>query len=279
MMLFRSKVDLLNKINRSKGALGLVPTMGGIHEGHLSLIRKAIFENSSVIVSVFINPIQFDDPSDLKNYPKDLKADIKFISKISDDIIIYAPHQKDVYGNKIEIKEYNLKKLDKVMEGNKRKNHFNGVATIIEFLFKTFNPDNAYFGEKDYQQIQIIRLLKTTLSLSTKIIQCPTIRDKDGLALSSRNSNLTPHHREIAPKIYKCLIDVQKMSKGNSYSEIFDWVNFNFSKIKECNLEYFTICNPKTLAEISPKDSPCGNRAFIAVKLGGTRLIDNIGLC
>ena len=278
MELFRSKVDLINNLNRDNGVLGLVPTMGGIHEGHLSLIRKAASENSSVMVSIFINPTQFDDLSDLKNYPKDLKSDLKLISEISNDISIYAPNQKDVYGNKIQIKEYDFNKLDKVMEGVRRENHFNGVANIIEFLFKTFNPDNAYFGEKDYQQLQIIKLLKTNLNLSTNIIQCPTIRTKDGLALSSRNNNLTLIHREIAPRIYKCLLEVKKMSKLNSYKEIFDWVKSIFSNIKECDLEYFMICNPKTLVEISHKDHPFGNRAFIAVKLGNTRLIDNIDL-
>jgi len=278
MEIFKSKSDLLHTLKKLKGPLGLVPTMGGIHEGHLSLIQKAFQENSSVIVSIFVNPIQFDDLVDLKNYPRNLNNDALSISEISDEIKIYAPNQGDVYGSKFKPNKYSFDKLDKVMEGVKRKNHFNGVANIIEFLFKTFNPKNAYFGEKDYQQLQIIRNLNKSLGMSTKIIQCPTVRNKNGLALSSRNSNLTPLEQKIAPEIYKCLLDVKKRAKVNSYEEILDLVSFRFLKMKECNLEYFIIANQKTLLEISSTDLISGNRAFIAVKLGDTRLIDNIEL-
>jgi len=278
MEIFKSKSDLIDTLNKLEGPLGLVPTMGGIHEGHLSLIQKASTENSSVIVSVFVNPIQFDNLHDLKNYPRDLKKDSLLISEISDDIKIYAPTQKDVYGNTFKKNKYDFDKLDKVMEGIKRKNHFNGVANIIEFLFKTFNPQNTYFGEKDYQQLQIIRNLNKKLGNSTNVVQCPTIRNKNGLALSSRNGNLTPQEQKIASKIYECLLDVKKMAKVNSYKEIIARVSFKFLKIKECNLDYFMITNPKTLVEISSKESIFGNRAFIAVKFGETRLIDNIAL-
>ena len=278
MEIFKSKSDLLHALKKLKGPLGLVPTMGGIHEGHLSLIRKAFQENSSVIVSIFVNPIQFDDLVDLKNYPRNLNNDALLISEISDKIKIYAPRQGDVYGSKIKPNKYSFGKLDKVMEGVKRKNHFNGVANIIEFLFKTFNPKNAYFGEKDYQQLQIIRNLNKSLGVSTKIIQCPTVRNKNGLALSSRNSKLTSLEQKIAPEIYKCLLDVKKMAKVNSYKEIIDHVSFRFLNMKECALEYFIIANQMTLLEISSTDSISGNRAFIAVKLGDTRLIDNIEL-
>tara|TARA_B100001564_G_scaffold84668_1_gene68489 strand:+ start:3050 stop:3889 length:840 start_codon:yes stop_codon:yes gene_type:complete len=278
MEIFKSKSDLINTLKKLEGPLGLVPTMGGIHEGHLSLIQKASRENASVIVSIFVNPIQFDNIDDLKNYPRNLKKDALVISEISDDIKIYAPTQKDVYGGKFKKNKYDFDKLDKVMEGIKRKNHFNGVANIIEFLFKTFNPQNAYFGEKDYQQLQIIRNLNKRLGDSTNVIQCPTIRNKNGLALSSRNTNLTDKEQKIASKIYECLLNVKKMAKVNSYEEIVAQVSFKFLKIKECNLDYFMIANPNTLIEISSQDSIYRNRAFIAVKFGETRLIDNIAL-
>ncbi len=278
MEIFKSKSDLLNAIKNHKGPLGLVPTMGGIHKGHLSLIRRAFKENSIMIVSIFVNPIQFDNAIDLKKYPRNLTRDASLISEISDKIKIYAPNQEDVYGKKIKPKKYSFKKLDKVMEGIKRENHFNGVANIIEFLFKTFNPENVYFGEKDYQQLQIVRSLNKILRMSINIIQCPTIRSKNGLALSSRNKNLTSNEQSIAPEIYKCLLDVKKMAKVNSYEEIQNEVSSRFLKIKQCNLEYFTISNPKTLEEINSTDSILGNRAFIAVKIGDTRLIDNIEL-
>ena len=168
--------------------------MGSLHSGHLSLVEKAIKENSNVIVSIFVNPTQFDNKSDLENYPQNLKNDLKQLQKFN-NVLVYVPDIQDLYPKNTISKKYNFGRLDKIMEGESRVNHFNGVATIVEKLFKIFKPNFAYFGEKDFQQLIIIKSLLKQKNLKVKIISCPTVRENDGLAMSSRNAYLTSEQK------------------------------------------------------------------------------------
>ena len=197
MKTFISHKKLDNELRNSEGSLGLVPTMGSLHRGHISLIEKATANNTNVIVSIFINPTQFDENQDLRNYPKNLQNDLQLLQNFS-NILVYIPEISDLYPKKTKAKDYDFGKLDKIMEGEFRPGHFNGVATIVEKLFTIFYPDFAYFGEKDFQQVIIIKALVEQQELSTKIISCPTIRENDGLAMSSRNQLLKEGYRKNA---------------------------------------------------------------------------------
>ena len=197
MKTFISHKKLDNELRNSEGSLGLVPTMGSLHRGHISLIEKATANNTNVIVSIFINPTQFDEQQDLQNYPKNLQNDLQLLQNFP-NIFVYIPEISDLYPKKTKAKDYDFGKLDKIMEGEFRPGHFNGVATIVEKLFTIFYPDFAYFGEKDFQQVIIIKALVKQQELSTKIISCPTIRENDGLAMSSRNQLLKEGYRKNA---------------------------------------------------------------------------------
>ena len=278
MEVFNSCESLKKVLNEGVGSIGMVPTMGALHEGHLSLIRRAAQENKRVLISIFVNPTQFEDASDLINYPKTLAEDLKAVSSIDSKMYVYAPNANDIYGQNIPTEIFDLSGLDQVMEGSKRKSHFQGVATIVKFFLETFRPTKAYFGQKDFQQLLIISNLAEKLNLNTEIIGCPIVREVDGLAMSSRNKNLTPAERKIAPLIFKALWEIKKMSKNKKYPVLKSFINTFFLEYPELELDYFVIANSKTLLEINDQDKAREGRAFIAVRLGKIRLIDNLDL-
>jgi len=278
MEVFDSYESLKKVLNEGVGSIGMVPTMGALHEGHLSLIRRAAQENERVLISIFVNPTQFEEASDLINYPKTLAEDLKAIASIDSKIYVYVPKTNDIYGQNVLTETFDLSDLDQVMEGSKRKNHFQGVATIVKFFLETFKPTKAYFGQKDYQQLQIISHLAEKLNLNTEIIGCPIVREVDGLAMSSRNKHLTPAERKIAPLVFKALLEIKEMSKNKKYSVLKSFIIPFFVEHSQLELDYFVIANSKTLLEISDQDKAREGRAFIAVRLGKIRLIDNLDL-
>tara|TARA_B110000263_G_C15291976_1_gene503797 strand:- start:773 stop:1612 length:840 start_codon:yes stop_codon:yes gene_type:complete len=256
--------------------IGIVPTMGALHEGHISLVSRAINENDLVIVTIFVNPIQFDNKRDLKNYPRNLNEDFKKLYRFKKFIIVYAPKVKDLYSNEMSSEKYIFGNVENIMEGLHRKGHFQGVATIVEKLFSIFNPQRAYFGEKDFQQLMIIRKLISQKKINITIVGCKTLRGLNGLALSSRNSRLTPRQLEHAPLIYKTLKEAKKLKSKFSPPDILTYVENVFNSYGSLSLEYFILADEKTLTPINDFCSKIRVRAFIAVKIGEIRLIDNI---
>lgn len=282
MKVYHKKAELSGYLNEHlKGAkeLGLVPTMGALHKGHLSLIETALKNNDIVAVSIFVNPTQFDNQDDLTKYPRTLKTDIDLLKSLnSDAIIIYAPTVEDIYGEDINAETFSFDGLEFEMEGAFRKGHFDGVGTIVKRLFEIVKPNNAYFGEKDFQQLQIIKKLVALHQLPVKVIGCSIYRSEDGLALSSRNARLTEAHREIAPFIYKTLKLAKSMFGTKSAKQVTEWVEKQFKKQPLLELEYFTIADVLTLKPIKRKSKKKTYRGFIAVYAGDIRLIDNIAL-
>ena len=258
---------------------GLVPTMGALHKGHLSIIQTALKENDKVFVSIFVNPTQFDKKEDLEKYPRTLETDIKLIEKLSKtNITIYAPTVEDVYGSNVNSTDFDFDGLEEGMEGQYRIGHFDGVGTVVKRLFEIVKPDNAYFGEKDFQQLMIVKKLAEKFKMPVKVIGCPIYRESDGLAMSSRNLRLEPEFRKAAPFIYKTLKKTKTQFTVKSAKEIGDWVKKQFADNKLLKLEYFTIAETSTLKTFKRKSKNKSYRAFIAVYADGIRLIDNIAL-
>ena len=271
------KKSLTLFLNECK-SVGFVPTMGALHKGHLSLVEQAINENDCVVVSIFVNPTQFNNPKDLEKYPRTIEKDIALLSTIKGEIFIFSPKVSDLYPKNIRSKNYNFLGIENEMEGKYRKGHFDGVGTVLNILFRTVNPDKAYFGEKDFQQLQIVKKLVEIEELPISIIGCPIIREKSGLAMSSRNKRLGMNQLKEAPLIYKTLLEVQEKFNDLTVSKLNDLVENRFSKNPFLELEYFEIANEKTLKTVHVKRKDVNYRAFIAVFAGGIRLIDNIAL-
>ena len=252
--------------------------MGALHKGHLSLIEQAMHNCDRVVVSIFVNPTQFNDPNDLSKYPRTLNRDFKSIQKINKDIIIYAPSVDEIYPKGVKSDYYDLGSLSKYMEGKYRAGHFDGVATVLNRLFELLKPDKAYFGEKDYQQLAVVRKLVQLTKKNIDIIGCQTYREPNGLAKSSRNKLLDKNDKQRAALIYECL----KLAKSNfetqPVSEIKKMVKSAFLSSENLKLEYFEIASIDDLIpteEIQPNKK---YRAFIAAYCSGVRLIDNIAL-
>ena len=281
MKIFNKKLDLqqfLAPFYLEKKAVGLVPTMGALHEGHLSLIQKALSENDIVVVSIFVNPTQFNNAEDLEKYPRNLSGDIKTIERLSQEVVIFAPEISEMYESTLKAISFDFGGLDKVMEGKFREGHFQGVATIVEKLFELVKPTRAYFGEKDYQQILIIKSRREQRKLPVTLVPCPIVREKSGLAMSSRNERLSPEGRKQAAFIYSVLQEAQKLFTTASVAEVEAFVKEQFSQKEGFDLEYFTITKADTLEEVKEKKSSESYRAFITVYVEGVRLIDNIAL-
>lgn len=280
MPLIKTKKELQQQLflAKEKGSLGLVPTMGALHKGHASLVAKAIAENTSTVVTIFVNPTQFDNKKDLEKYPNTLKADINLLSELSKDIIVFAPMASEMYGEQTKSKTYDFGDLDKVMEGAFRDGHFEGVGTIVEKLLILVQPDRAYFGEKDFQQLQIIKKLVSLRNIPVEIIGCPIVRENNGLAMSSRNERLAPSLRNEAAFIYKILGTAKKEFGTKSAKIVTEWVVNQFKKHPTLELEYFTICDIEKLRPVQRKRSKMKYRGFIAVYAKDVRLIDNIAL-
>lgn len=281
MKIFNKKLDLqqfLAPFYLEKKAVGLVPTMGALHEGHLSLIQKALSENDIVVVSIFVNPTQFNNAEDLEKYPRNLSGDIKTIERLSQEVVIFAPEISEMYENTPKAISFDFGGLDKVMEGKFREGHFQGVATIVEKLFELVKPTRAYFGEKDYQQILIIKSMLEQRKLPVTLVPCPIVREESGLAMSSRNERLSPEGRKQAAFIYSVLQEAQKLFTTAEVAEVEAFVKEQFSQKKGFDLEYFTITKADTLEQVKEKKSSESYRAFITVYVEGVRLIDNIAL-
>ena len=273
----------IEQAKKEHKTIGLVPTMGALHEGHLSLVNRARKENDIVVVSVFVNPIQFNNQEDLAKYPRTVDADLEKLTAASADIA-FVPSVEEMYPEKVET-VYHFGPLEEVMEGPRRPGHFSGVAVVVRRLFDLTQPDRAYFGEKDFQQIAIIRNLLEQIKYPIELVPCPIVRADDGLALSSRNMRLSPEARAIAPNIYATLQQAVEMSEYEDVESVQLWVMDTLSSFHEVNgldeklsfdPEYFEIVNDITLQPIDNWDDAEGIVGCIAVWLDGVRLIDVI---
>ncbi len=258
--------------------LGLVPTMGALHQGHLSLVKKALAENKKVVVSIFVNPTQFDNANDLDKYPRSLESDVQLLNGLSNEIIVFAPSIDDIYDSKVQSKTFDFEGLDQVMEGRFRTGHFEGVGTIVDLLLRTVSPDKAYFGEKDFQQLQVIRKLVEKNDIGVEVIGCPIEREPNGLAMSSRNERLSTELRQKASFIYNTLKTAKQKFGTESANHVLNWVGSEFEKNEDFELEYFSISDEDTLLPIKTKEKNKEYRAFIAVYADDVRLIDNLKL-
>jgi pantoate--beta-alanine ligase len=254
--------------------IGFVPTMGALHKGHLSLIEYARKENDTTVCSIFINPIQFNNKEDYIKYPKSTESDILMLEKAGCDFL-FMPEESEMYPDD-KIITYELGSLDKNMEGAFRPGHFNGVAVIVKKLFDIIEPDRAYFGQKDFQQLAIIKYFVKQFKIPVQIIGCQTVRENDGLAMSSRNQRLTTEERVVAPLIYKTLIKVRSEAGSKDISTLKKMVEEEISKCSLMKLEYFDIVDAETLQIVHNIRNHKSVVGCIAVYLGNVRLIDNV---
>lgn len=260
---------------RSEGkSIGLVPTMGALHEGHASLVKRSVEENDVTVVSVFVNPTQFNDKGDLERYPRTLDADCALLSSLGTDCV-FAPSVEEVYPEP-DTRVFDFAPLDKVMEGVYRPGHFNGVAQIVSKLFMYVEPTRAYFGEKDFQQLAIIREMVRQQGFALEIVGCPIVREADGLALSSRNTLLTPEQRVTALAISKALFTSVKFADDHSLSETKQMVEQAIADTEGLELEYFEVVDGNTLQSVATWDEADYIVGCITVYCGKVRLIDNI---
>ena len=271
-----SLTEALSEYREDK-SIGFVPTMGALHDGHLALVVQALNENSCVVVSIFINPTQFDNNSDLVKYPRTLDADISLLSKLNGNILIYAPQVEEMYPNKITSKHFNYGGIEYEMEGKHRDGHFDGVGTIVSSLLNIVQPNTAYFGEKDFQQLQIIRKLVEIENIPVRIVGCPIVREANGLAKSSRNKRLTRKQSKEAVIISQTLQEVKQKFNVLSISELNELVKERFLN-SNLKLEYFEIADEQNLKTAKRKIKNIKYRGFIAAFSGEIRLIDNMSL-
>ena len=277
MKIFTLKSELksyLNEIRKGK-IVSFIPTMGSLHEGHLSLIQKAKQSSDIVVCSIFVNPTQFNNPSDLEKYPRITESDISILSEKKCNIL-YLPEESDLYTENEKAKHFDFDNLDKFMEGSSRKNHFNGVATIVEKLFKIVNPEKAFFGEKDLQQLQIMKYISKKLQLPIEIIGVPTFREKSGLAMSSRNKLLSKADLQKATLIYQTLKFIKENADNFTVDELRKLAIEKISNQTDLYLEYLEIVSLKKLQPISEFRTENENAACIAASISSVRLIDNI---
>ena len=278
MNVYYSQKELKKALEQNQKSIGFVPTMGALHQGHLALVQQSIEENELTVVSIFVNPTQFNNATDLEKYPRTLDNDVALLVACNKDILVFAPTVLDIYEEKIVSESFDFDGIENQMEGKYRPGHFDGVGTIVKKLFEIVLPDNAYFGEKDFQQLQIVKKLVKNCKLPVKIIGCPIYREQNGLAMSSRNERLTNETREKAKIIYKTLQEVSSFFGTKNVKEISKYVDQVFEEEPEFELEYFTIAAETTLEELVNIDSQSKYRAFIAVFANKIRLIDNISL-
>ena len=271
-------IDYLKSIKTNHSSIGFVPTMGALHQGHLSLMQQSMQENQVTVVSIFVNPTQFNNPEDLAKYPRTLEEDIKKIADFNPEIIIFAPTIEDIYEGQTVSQSFDFDGLENQMEGKFRPGHFNGVGTIVKRFFEIVEPTNAYFGEKDFQQLQIVKKMVAKNNLKVTIKGCPIYRDANNLAMSSRNALLSPKEKEEASVIYKTLVGAKAKFITNSATSVTKWVQKSFEKNLDFKLEYFQIADESTLLPCLRKNKDKKYRAFIAVFVNNIRLIDTISL-
>ncbi|WP_370424524.1 pantoate--beta-alanine ligase [Tenacibaculum dicentrarchi] len=280
MKIYKTKSALkeyLASLKKADKSIGFVPTMGALHQGHLSLIKKSKQHNAITVVSIFVNPTQFDNQEDLVNYPKTIDQDIALLETVNCEVL-FLPSVAEIYDEKIIAENFNFDGLEHQMEGKFRDGHFDGVGTIVKSLFEIVTPNTAYFGKKDFQQLQIIKKLVKKHKIPVKVKGCAIFREEDGLAMSSRNSRLSEEYREVAPFIYRTLKKAKKKFGIKSADKVTKWVVKKFKKHPLLRLEYFTIASEETLKTVKIKAENEKYRAFIAVFAGDIRLIDNIRL-
>lgn len=264
----------LSEAKNAGKSVGLVPTMGALHEGHASLVRRSVKENDVTVVSIFLNPTQFNDPKDLERYPRTLESDCQLLEQCGAQIA-FAPSVNEMYPEP-DTRSFSYPPTDSVMEGARRPGHFNGVCQIVSKLFMITEPNRAYFGEKDFQQICVIRRMVADLGFKMDIVPCPVIREESGLAMSSRNSLLTPEEKVLAANIYRVM--KESLSQGLSVRETEAWVTDTLNAIDGLEVEYYSIVNGETLAEVNSWDDAPHIVGCITVYCGHTpiRLIDHI---
>ena len=292
MIILKSKLEtkkFLNNLQNQQHTIGFVPTMGALHQGHISLINKAKSECDVVITSIFVNPTQFNDLNDLKNYPRTFESDCKMLETAGCNAV-FAPEIPEMYSKKeLELKKLSIEDktwtegksvdfglLEKVMEGAHRPGHFNGVAQVVSKLFRIVEPNKAYFGQKDFQQLAIIRSMVEQLNMPIEIIACPIMREPNGLAMSSRNERLTTEQRRTAALISKTLFQIKDLQHSKSIVELKSFAEQQFNAEQQFKLEYFEIADIKTLQPAVDDKKNHERIACVALKLGEIRLIDNI---
>ena len=282
LMIIENKIKNVEEIIKKNKILGnkicLIPTMGSLHKGHISLIQEALKMGEMVWVSIFVNPTQFNELDDYKKYPRSLKNDISKLKKLSHKICIFSPSTKEIYTNRVKSDDFDFGFLESVMEGKFRPNHFNGVATIVTKLFEIFMPDYCFFGEKDYQQVIIIKKIIEANFKETKMIICDTIREKNGLAISSRNCFLSKKKFMESAIIYKMLVFARNNINKINFRLLENIIAKKINEISGFELEYLDFRDANSLKKISTINSKKNIRAFICVKVNGIRLIDNIEL-
>ena len=262
--------------SRDRSGIGFVPTMGALHAGHRSLVERARRECATVVVSVFVNPTQFNDKTDLKNYPRTPEADLRLLEEVGADYV-FMPSVEEVYPEP-DTRTFDFGMIDKVMEGATRPGHFNGVAQVVSRLFDLVKPAKAYFGEKDFQQIAVIREMVRQLRIPVEIIPCPIVRGEDGLALSSRNTLLDTDHRTAAPYIYKVLKAAVEKSHQTTPDQLAAWVTAQVESNPLLKVIYFQVVDAATMQQVRTWEDSPAIQGCIAVQAGDIRLIDNIKL-
>lgn len=262
--------------SRDRSGIGFVPTMGALHAGHRSLVERARRECATVVVSVFVNPTQFNDKTDLKNYPRTPEADLRLLEEVGADYV-FMPSVEEVYPEP-DTRTFDFGMIDKVMEGATRPGHFNGVAQVVSRLFDLVKPAKAYFGEKDFQQIAVIREMVRQLRIPVEIIPCPIVRGEDGLALSSRNTLLDTDHRTAAPYIYKVLKAAVEKSHQTTPDQLAAWVAAQVESNPLLKVIYFQVVDAATMQQVRTWEESPAIQGCIAVQAGDIRLIDNIKL-
>lgn len=270
--------DTIENFKNDGKSIGLVPTMGALHQGHLSLIDFAYTHCDIIVVSIFVNPTQFNNPSDLEKYPRNLKKDVDFLKKHHPECIIFTPEVSEIYNNKVISEVFDFGSLVMHMEGEFRSGHFDGVGSVLKRLFEIIQPNKAFFGEKDYQQLQVVKKLVEITNQNIEIIGCPTSRNEFGLAQSSRNFRLSDAQLKEAELIYTALSKAKTMFETNNIETIENEIKLIFDSHPSFELEYFSIVNEKDLIPTKTKELGEKYRAFIAAYLGEVRLIDNMSI-
>ena len=274
----KALTSYLEEKRNKQNTIGFIPTMGALHQGHLSLVRASSLDNDISVVSIFVNPIQFDNPDDLNKYPRNLDKDVALLEQIDHDIVVFAPSVNEFYNGNPISQHFDFDGLENEMEGKHRQGHFDGVGTVVKKLFEIVKPDKAYFGEKDFQQLQIIKKLVEKEKMPLTIVPVPIYREPDGLAMSSRNTRLTPQHRKAAPFIYQTLKQAQLLFSHFDIPVVKKFVTNIIDAHPLLELEYFEIAEEQYLKPANDKISGNKYRGFIVVYAGDIRLIDNIEL-
>ena len=279
MLIFNKQSDLIAHLESQNSIkIGFVPTMGALHQGHLTLMNKAMSENDLTVVSIFVNPTQFNSAEDLAKYPRSLESDVEKIAHLSDKIVVYAPEVSDVYGENAVSEQFDFDGIENQMEGKFRAGHFDGVGTVLKRFFEIVKPTNAYFGEKDFQQLAIVKKLVSRYNIPVTIVGCPIHREESGLAMSSRNERLSAANKKEATLISRTLYKVKEDFGKKPLEEIVAEVSDIFDKNPHFTLEYFEIANAETLLTATEIVEGQKYQAFIAVFINNIRLIDTISL-